>query len=437
MTRTTRRSVSAALGCLPLSPVLFAGSGPPGTVTPAESRAMPENLKLIGLQVGGIFQAHIASGYMPGAVALISRGERVEIVIVGRQSQEAPDPMRRDSLFRISSMTKPITAVAAVMLIDEGRLHLDAPVEHWLPELKHRRVLRHLDGDLADTVAALRPITVSDLLTFRCGLGVLLVSPDSYPILKEIRAQGLLGFSPPDPSAPLRPDEWLHRLGALPLMMQPGEHWLYNTGSYILGVLLARASGKSLPELLQKRIFEPLGMYNTAFYVPEGARARFVTAYRTEGGRSLAFDNPVSTAWGTPPAFPDAGAGLISCADDYFRFALLLLNRGRHEGRQLVSEALVDRMLTDQLTDAQRQEGLPILGPGRGWGFGVSVVHEQAAQGLPVGAYGWNGGLGTTWIADPKSGLGVIVMTQTVFASPTPPAVHEEVWRAVFSPAVL
>jgi CubicO group peptidase (beta-lactamase class C family) len=437
MSSTSRRSVTTSLGYLALRSLVPQAAWA-GADRLTESQAMSINsLKLLGPQIGGIFEAHIASGYMPGAVALVGQGEQADIVIVGRQSFESDDPMRPDSLFRIASMTKPVAAVAALMLIDEGRLRLHEPIDHWLPELAHRRVLRNLQSDLTDTVPAVRPISVFDLLTFRCGWGYLPDPPQSCPILRRIEELRLVGFGPPDPSSILKPDEWIRRLGTLPLMAQPGEAWIYNTGSYILGVLLARASGQSLPELLQRRIFEPLGMRSTGFYVPESQRKRLVTAYRPEGGRSIRYDDPAHSAWGSPPAFPDAGAGLISCVDDYQKFARMLLDRGRHNGRSLVSDASLAALMSDQLTDAQRQQGLPILGEGRGWGLGLSVVHARSAQGLPVGAVGWNGGLGTSWIADPASARGVIVLTQTAFASPVPPTVHQEVWRAVFSPPVL
>jgi CubicO group peptidase (beta-lactamase class C family) len=394
------------------------------------------NLKEIALQVGEILQRHIATGYMPGAVALIGRGQKAELVGVGTMAHGSSEPMRRDSIFRISSMTKPITAAAAMMLVDEGVLQLDEPIERWLPELAHRRVLKRIDSPLHDTVPANRPITLQDLLTFRCGLGILM-GPEIYPIQQEISALKLIGFGPPDPAFPLTPREWLRRLATLPLMAQPGEQWLYNTGSYILGVLLARVSGRSLPEFLQKRLFEPLQMVDTGFFVPEAKRARFTSAYRLEAGRPELYDAPSSSAWNAAPTFPDAGAGLVSSADDFFVFANMLLAKGRGRGRRLLSEGSIAAMTADQLTASQRLAGASILGDGRGWGLGMSVVHARTAAGLAEGTYGWNGGLGTSWVTDPASGLIAILLTPTLFTSPDPPTVHQEVWRAVFSPAFL
>jgi CubicO group peptidase (beta-lactamase class C family) len=396
-----------------------------------------ESLKATAVQAAALLQQHIARGYMPGGIALISHADEVQVVLAGRHSRETPGALRRNAIFRISSMTKPVTAAAAMMLLEDGKLRLDAPIDYWLPELAHRRVLKRLDSELHDTVPARRAITVRDLLTFRLGWGIVLAAPDTYPIQQQIAALKLVGFGPPDPASPIGPDEWLKRLATLPLMAQPGEQWLYNTGAYVLGVLLARAADRSLPELLQTRIFEPLGMADTGFFVTPDKRDRLVSAYRLESGSLLLYDDPASSAWASPPAFPDGGAGLVSTADDFLAFSQLLLQRGRVNGRRLLAEASITAMTTNQLSAAQSDSGAAILGSGRGWGFGMSVVLTKSDEGVPVSAYGWNGGLGTTWIADPNTRRSVLLMTQTMFTSPTPPAVHQELWRTVFSPTVL
>ncbi|MGH6910807.1 MAG: serine hydrolase domain-containing protein, partial [Phenylobacterium sp.] len=199
-------------------------------------------------------ERHIAQGYAPGVVALISRGDQTHILPLGAKAFGDPAPMPRDALFRIASMTKPITAAAVLMLIEDGKLRLDEPVERLLPELGDRKVLRRLDGPLKDTVPARRPITVEDLLTFREGFGIVFAEPGSTPILRAIEELGMTGFGPPNPTQPFGPDEWMKRLGTLPLMHQPGERWMYTTGSDIQGVLIARASGQTLPAFLQARI---------------------------------------------------------------------------------------------------------------------------------------------------------------------------------------
>ncbi|MBV8446294.1 MAG: beta-lactamase family protein [Candidatus Dormibacteraeota bacterium] len=360
------------------------------------------------------------------------------MTVVGEQARGAGAvPLRTGSIFRIASMTKPITAAAAMMLVEEGRLRLRDPVDRWIPELANRRVLREIGAELDDTVPARRPITLEDLLTFRCGLGILLEPPDTYPIQRKIAELQLVGFGPPDPGSALTPDEWLKRLGTLPLMAQPGEEWLYNTGSYILGVLLARVVGASLPELLRRRVFEPLGMKDTGFYVPASQLSRLVSVYRLEAGRTVLYDAPGASAWQQPPAFPDGGAGLVSTGEDYLAFSRFLLAGSRSVGRTLLRPASIDLMIRDHLTATQRAAGAQILGSGRGWGFGMSVVVQPHAAGLPSGCFGWNGGLGSSWVADPLSGRSVIVLTETAFSSPAPPALHQEIWRAVFSPSVV
>jgi CubicO group peptidase (beta-lactamase class C family) len=396
-----------------------------------------EGLKLRAGRIIEILQQHVETGYLAGAVALIGTGNRAEVVTVGVQSLEDASVMRRNSIFRITSMTKPIAAVATLMLVNEGKLRLDERIDHWLPELAYRRVLRRLEGPLDDTVPAKRPMTVEDLLTFRCGLGSVARPEADYPLLRRIAELQLLGFGPPEPATAIGPDEWLRRLGTLPLMAQPGETWLYNTGSSILGVLIARVARKPLPRVLKERIFDPLGMTDTAFAVPAEKRARLVSAYRPEAGRAQLYDAPATSPWGTAPAFPDAAAGLVSTADDYFAFSHFLLSSGQLGGRRLLAHAAVDAMTRDHLDASQRTAAAPILGSHRGWGFGVAVVTRTTVQGLPAGAYGWNGGFGTSWVADPSSGTTAILLTQTLFTSPAPPAVHQEFWAAVFSPAVL
>jgi CubicO group peptidase (beta-lactamase class C family) len=432
----TRRQLLRGLGPL-CAAVSLRGNPvaqtPESTVT--SMSAVPD-LKPTALQVGAILGRHLASGYMTGAVAMIGQGDHAEVIEIGQRSQEHPGNVRRDSIFRIASMTKPITAAAAMVLLERQVLHLSDPVSRWLPELAHRRVLKRLDGPLDDTVPEQRPITVEDLLTLRCGWGILMAPPGSYPIQRRIDELGLLGFGPPDPSNQLHPDVWLKRLGTLPLMVQPGAEWLYNTGAYILGVLLARVTGRSLPELLQLLILEPLGMKDTGFFVPDSARDRLVSAYRLETGRTTLYDASTASAWSAPPAFPDGGAGLVSTVDDYFAFARMLLSGGLTGRRRLLSEASVALMTADHLSDYQREQGGPILGLGRGWGFGLGVIHGANDMRLPQGSFGWNGGLGTSWQSDPHARVTALLLTQTMFTSPAAPTVHQEFQRAVFAPTV-
>src|SRR5947207_9705448 len=202
---------------------------------------------------------HVERGDLPGLVTLVSRRGEVHVDAIGTLAVGGSEPMRHDTIFRISSMTKPVTAAATMILVEECRLRLDERVDRLLPELSDRRVLKRLDGPLHDTVPADRPITVRDLLTFRLGYGLVMVPPGTHPIADAMSDQ-LLGQGPPDPSTPPAHDEWIRRLGTLPLVHQPGARWMYNTGSDVLGVLIARASGQPFEAFLRERIFEPLGM---------------------------------------------------------------------------------------------------------------------------------------------------------------------------------
>jgi CubicO group peptidase (beta-lactamase class C family) len=401
------------------------------------TRLTTENLRMRAGRVIEILERHMETGYLTGAVALIGRGSHAEVIAVGDQSRETPGLMQRDSLFRISAMTQPITAAATLMLIDEGKLRLDEHIDHWLPELAHRRVLRSVTGPIDDTVPMKRPITVEDLLTFRCGLGISPSSVEDSRMQRRIEELKLPGFGPPAPASPLSPEEWLRRLGTLPLLAQPGETWLYNTGSDLLGVLVARVARKPLPQLLQERLLGPLGMKDTAFFVPAAKAARFVSAYRLESGRAQLEDAAAASLWMRAPAFADGAAGLLSTVDDYFAFSYFLLNQGHRGSLRLLSREWIAAMTSDHLSAAQRVAAAPILGEHRGWGFGVAVVTDTTAQGVPGGAYGSNGILGTSWVADPATATTAILLTQTLFASPEPPAVHQEFWSAVFAPPLL
>ena len=219
--------------------------------------------------------ARVAQGELPGMVTLVAHGQDVHVDAIGVMAFGSTDPMRRDTIFRITSMTKPILAVATMMLIEGGALALDEPVDRLLPELADRKVLKRIDGPLHDTVPARRAITIEDLLTFRMGHGLLFepTFDPPYPIVTAAKDLQLV-MAAPDPRTPHDPDEWLRRFGTLPLMYQPGERWQYNTGSLVLSVLVARASRQSLADFFRARIFQPLGMKDTGFSMPEGQSHR-------------------------------------------------------------------------------------------------------------------------------------------------------------------
>lgn len=294
------------------------------------------------------------------------------------------------------------------------------PADRLLPELANRRVLRRLDGPVDDTVPAKRSITVEDLLTFRLGWGVILAPPGTYPIQETIADLGIVGFGRPDPAMPFDNDEWMRRLGTLPLFAQPGEEWMYTTGSDLQGVLVARASGQSLGDFFAERIFGPLGMPDTSFHVPAAKMDRFATAYRAQDGKQVVSDEAATGRWSQPPLFEQGDAGLVSTADDFLAFARLLLAEGRHGGAQLLSPASVGAMARNHLTPAQRRGGAPILDAADGWGYGMSVTVDAAPGGAAPGSIGWAGGFGTKWQSDPGRGLTAILLTQREFESPTP-----------------
>jgi CubicO group peptidase (beta-lactamase class C family) len=381
-----------------------------------------------------VMARHVERGEVPGLVTVLSRRGEVHVEAIGTKSVGGGEPMRRDTIFRITSMTKPITAAAAMILVEECRLRLDDPVDCLLPELADRRVLKRIDGPLDDTEPARRPITVRDLLTFRLGLGMIWGPPDAFPIQKAVRELGLVGFGPPDPSTPHDPDEWMRRLGTLPLMRQPGEAWMYNTGSYLLGVLIARASGQSLERFLRERLFEPLGMKDTAFSVPPDKLDRLAPAYWPGAGGALdPHDGVGDSRWSRPPAFPDGGAGLVSTADDYLAFGRMMLAGGRHGRRRILSRPSIELMTTDHLTAAQKAPDtfFPGFWDGRGWGFGVSVVtRRDDVAGVP-GRFGWDGGYGTSWASDPVEDLVGILLTQRA-GFPLLSPVYLDFWTSAY-----
>ena len=355
-----------------------------------------------------------ADDRLSGVVTLVWRkGDVVHRDVLGYQDVEAKTPMRRDTLFRIASMTKPITSVAVLMLVEEGKLQLNEPVDRWLPELARPRVLRDPAGPLSRTTPAARPITVNDLLTHRSGLAYPFTS--SGPLSKAMQEAGLLGSS-----ATLTPDQWMQRLGRLPLAYAPGARWNYGVSTDVLGVLVERASGMPFPEFLRTRIFEPLGMHDTAFWVPPEKMDRLATLYALDPrtGAVSASDRPPESAAASPPAFASGGGGLISTADDYLRFGRMLLGKGRLDGVRILSPRMVELMTSNQLSEAQRR--IPFFGidfwAGQGFGLGVSVVDDPTkAIGSPLvskGTHGWGGAHGTWYFVDPEQELVAVMMIQ-------------------------
>jgi CubicO group peptidase (beta-lactamase class C family) len=381
-----------------------------------------------------VMSGYVERSEVPGLVTLVSRRDETNVDALGERSTggAGSQPVRRDTIFRIASMTKPITAIATMILVEESKLHLDEPVDRLLPELANRNVLKRVDGPLDDTVPARRSITVRDLLTFQLGLGFLLAPPDTHPIVKAMYEREV-GVTPFPAQMPHPPDEWIRRLGTLPLMYQPGESWLYNTGSDVLGVLIARAAGRPLEAFFRERIFEPLGMKDTSFYVPAGKLDRFVSCYLfNPQTKKLDLLDPPNGQWSHNPAFSSGASGLVSTVDDYLAFARMMLNKGTFGQKRLVGASSIEMMTANQLPPDQQQMGRLILGENTGWGFGVSVLTKPDGLATRAGRYGWNGGLGSSWGNDPNEGLIAIILTERRYESADPPTVIKDFWKSAY-----
>ncbi|MGH9116491.1 MAG: serine hydrolase domain-containing protein [Acidimicrobiales bacterium] len=392
----------------------------------------PERLQ----RLHDVMADHVAHDAVGGVAWLAALDGKVEVGVVGRLTRGDGQPVRRDSIFRISSMTKPIVAVGALILIEECRLRLDDPVDDLLPELADRRVLVDPRGPVdGETVPAHRPITVRDVLTFRLGLGMDFEAPWPQPLLEAMGGLGL-GHGAPEPQVPPEPDEWMHRLSTLPLLYQPGERWLYNTGSDVLGVLVARAADQPLEEFLRDRVFGPLGMVDTGFSTPHLDRLGACYGVNPETGQRFVYDAP-DGQWAKPPAFPSGGAGLVSTVDDLHAFGSLLLAGGRlPDGSRVLSTASVEAMTTDHL-DVDRGGAGPAPDGSQGWGFGVGVQLRRTGPTRGVDSYGWDGGLGSSWANDPDERLIGVVLTTDAFTGPfPPPAAIQDFWTCVYAAKV-
>ena len=350
-------------------------------------------------ELEGLLARHVEAGTVPGAVAL--RGGRdPEVVAAGVASIDG-DPMREDAIMRIQSMTKAITSVAALRLAEAGRIGLDQSVETWLPELADRRVLTRPGAPLDDTVPAHRAITLRHLLTMGSGYGM---EFGDSPLQKAMAHNGT--EAGPDPVA-LGADEWLVRLAELPLAFQPGEGWRYHHSFALLGILVARLTGRPLGEHLAEDLFSPLGMSDTAFWVPKEKLDRLPAAYR-HGGASLVEMEPAGGGfYAGPPPFDVSHAEIVSTARDYHRFLRMLIERGPVEGGPLISDVHRRQMTSDQVPAENKTPDsfFPGFWDGTGWGFGVGVETRGARR----GRYGWSGGQGTNFYVDPDGTIGILL----------------------------
>jgi len=347
-----------------------------------------------------LLRTAVADGEAPGAAALVARGDEVEVARAGE--------LEAESIVRIASLTKPIAAAAVMLLVDDGRLDLGDPIARWLPELAEPHVVRTPQSALDDVVPAARSITVEDVLSSRAGWGF--PSDFSLPAVTELFRK-LPVFGPTE-----TPDEWLVTLASVPMLRQPGEAWLYNTCSDIQGVLVARVSGRPLPEFVAERIFEPLGMNDTGFHVPAEKLGRLAPYHRSGGPEPL--DEGL---WTAPPTFPSGSGGLVSTLADWHRFGRMLLA----DGEGLLSSQAVRLMTTDHLTQEERDDSTIFL-EGAGWGFGGAVEAD--------GRYGWVGGTGTAAHVAPSTSTVGILFTQLQMTGPTPTPLMRRFWQYAFVP---
>ncbi|MEU3722166.1 serine hydrolase domain-containing protein [Streptomyces sp. NPDC031705] len=387
-----------------------------------------------------VLTRHVESGKIPGLVALVSRGDETHVEAIGNTRHDGGGaPMDRDTIFRMASTSKPLTMAPVMVLLDECGLRLDDLVQEWLPELADRQVLKRPDGPLDDTVPAQRPITVRDLVTSTFGLGVDLSTMGSplQAALQEhaVFSQGVV----PAPEA----DEWMRRLGALPLMHQPGERWGYHISHDVLGVLVSRVTGKPFETFLRERVLDPLGMADTGFHVPGDKIDRLPPCYapHPQTGEFLVWDEAAGGRYSQAPEFQSGGGGLVSTVDDYHAYFRMLLDQGTHGGERILSRPAVQLMTTNRLTPEQESARSALargavhvsFGQGQqgGWGLGMAVRTYRGDY-APVGQFGWDGGTGTSAYADPQNRLTGILLMQVGLSTPDPARVIHDFWTTVY-----
>jgi CubicO group peptidase (beta-lactamase class C family) len=387
-------------------------------------------LSQVGLdRMNGVMAGHVERGNVPGMVTVVSRRDEVRVDVLGTMAFGGGAPMQRDTIFRIASVTKPMVAAAAMILVEECRLRLDEPVDRLLPELANRTVLKRLDGPISETVPAERPISLRDLLTMRMGFGYIIGAADEWPIQQAMGERGVAGGPV---MTTVSPGAWLASLGSLPLMHQPGAAWMYDQAFDVLGILVERAAGQPLERFLRERIFGPLGMKDTGFSVPAEAIHRLPPCYQQAGddGRFGLFDSGAEASrWSQSPAFSSGRGGLVSTADDVLAFGRMMLGKGRLGSERILSRPSVELMTTDQLTAEQRAGAGFFLGGERGWGFGVSVFRKRNDVAGSPGRYGWDGGYGTSWHADPGEDLTAVMLSQVLTF---PGDLYEDFWTSVY-----
>ncbi|HEY4213983.1 MAG TPA: serine hydrolase domain-containing protein [Steroidobacteraceae bacterium] len=359
----------------------------------------------------------VAAGDVPGVVSLVyHRGDIVHVDAIGLRDIEHRLPIERSTIFGIASMTKPVTVVLALTLLEEGKIRLDDPITRWLPEFGAMRVLRRPDGPLSETDPAPRPITVEDLMTHCSGLSYGFMAPG--PLGQALTSRFGMGIS-----SPLTPDTWLAQLAELPLAYAPGERFNYGHSTDVLGFLAARAAGTTVRDAFRQRVFEPLGMNDTDFWIPPDTRPRMAHIYSSPAPGQFTRTSVAQLTGDGPPAYASGGQGLVSTVDDYLTFSRMLLNKGTARGVRLLKPSTVELMTMNRLTPAQRE--VSFMGgaffKGRGFGLGVSVVTDPAQYGGAAGrgSFGWAGAFGGWCQVDPENECVLLWLQECVPAPPT------------------
>lgn len=429
-----QRLIAAACGAL-LIVAVAAGCVAPSAERPAERAPTPTGEAAASSiaadldfgEIARVLDQHVERGAVPGLVALVSRGDAVHVHVAGVQDLESGASMERDTIFAVASVGKPLTALAALILVEDGVLGLDDPIDPWLPELADRRVIRSLESDIDQSVPARRAITLRDLLTMRMGIGAVFADPAGSPLLQRMVE---LELAPGPVLFGHSADEYLRRMGSLPLLHQPGERWLYHNGLDVAGILIERASGLSLAEFKRERIFQPLGMVDTGFAVPPEHADRLATLYwRDPASGEFKVWNPApGGSFVQPPPFEAGGGGHLSTVDDFLAVGHLLLGRGEYRGQRILSEESIEEMLTDQITSEQKAASpfLPDFWETYGWGLGIAIVTAPDAISPRPGRFGWWGGFGTTFSVDPDTETVAILFTQRMMTGAEDTALADE-----------
>ena len=382
--------------------------------------ARPEDVGLSseGLaRIDGFLQGMIDSGDLAGAVTLVARhGQVVHTNTLGKKNVASGEPLKLDTIFRIFSMTKPVTGTAMMILHDEGRWKPEDPIARHLPEFKDVGVFAGLDAAGEPILDAVdHAPTVGELMTHTAGF--------SYGFDPNLSVDKLYQQAGIWRSADL--DELSRKVAGLPLLYQPGSKWLYSLSMDLQGAMIERLSGQSLPEFMRTRMFEPLGMVDTAFHTPPAKKDRLATLYRWSKKSGLKETvNPLMPDQESPPGLASGGGGLVSTAGDYARFAQMLLNGGEFGGKRIVSAEALKLQMSNHLSEAIINGGFGVgrmqIRPGFGYGYDGAVFTDPAKAGIPVGegTYQWDGAAGTWFWVDPANDLLFVGMIQWLSESP-------------------